>query len=224
MEFALDVEIQTPEFFTTQENLVSYIDRVWNTPKHLQEFGMPVCVISAGMHDVKNANISVQDFLRNVKFLLTNFKAICGHIIWLGSTAPSDVPYRKYVQTIKLMKEWDSSVKEMLRIDAEIRDSISFIDIYNASLNYGHENHLHMNNTWYQILGDELIIPLMVSRKGGYRTTQNNCGVSTDVTAHPITSYPSIFCLDFAHTQILARPGPYNDNCSLERFEFIFGN
>lgn len=162
MEFALDIEIQTPEFLTTQENLVSYIDRVWNFPEHLREFGKPVCVISAGMHDVKIANVTALDFLRNVKLLLANFIPVCTHIIWLGSTAPSNVPNKRFKQTIPLMKEWDSSVKEMIHIDAEFQESISFIDVYNASLKYGHDGHIHMNNTWYRILGDELITPMMV--------------------------------------------------------------
>lgn len=60
------------------------------------------------------------------------------------------------------MKEWDSSVKEMIHIDTEFQESISFIDVYNASLKYGHDGHIHMNNTWYRILGDELITPMMV--------------------------------------------------------------
>ena len=162
MEFALDIEIQTPEFLTTQENLVSYIDRVWNFPEHLREFGKPVCVISAGMHDVKIANVTALDFLRNVKLLLANFIPVCTHIIWLGSTAPSNVPNKRFKKTIPLMKEWDSSVKEMIHIDAEFQESISFIDVYNASLKYGHDGHIHMNNTWYRILGDELITPMMV--------------------------------------------------------------
>jgi hypothetical protein len=50
----------------------------------------------------------------------------------------------------------------MIQIDAEFQESISFIDVYNASLKYGHKDHIHMNNTWYQILGDELFIPMMV--------------------------------------------------------------
>ena len=162
MEFALDIEIQTPEFLTTQENLVSYIDRVWNTLEHLHEFGKPVCVISSGIHDVTIANITVLDLLQNVKLLLAKFIPVCTHVIWLGSTAPLNDPDKNFIQTIPLMKEWDSSVKEMIQIDAEFQESISFIDVYNASLKYGHNDHVHMNNTWYQILGDELFTPMMV--------------------------------------------------------------
>lgn len=68
------------------------------------------------------------------------------------------------------MKERDSSFKEMKQIDAEFHESISFIDIYNASLKYGHDGYIHMNNTWYRILGDELITPMMV--RGGVRESQ----------------------------------------------------
>jgi len=37
MEFAKDIELQTPEYLTTQENVAAYIHRFWNTIDMVKE-------------------------------------------------------------------------------------------------------------------------------------------------------------------------------------------
>lgn len=160
MEFARDIEIQTPEFLTTQENLAAYIHRVWNTPDMIQEWGKPMCVISAGIHDVAINNISTVDYLRNVNSMLKNFTSVCEHIIWLGNTAPSGGESH-HLQTIDNMKSWDNAVRELIGMETEFFHNMSFIDVHNASLTWPHDDHIHMKSDWYQQLGNNFFLPLV---------------------------------------------------------------
>ena len=105
MEFAKDVELQTPEFQTsTQENIAAYIDRVWNTAELLKDWGKSVCVLSAGNHDMVIANITTTvEYIQNVKFMLTNIMdSCCVHMIWLRNT--TDIKdYPEHIQTKEKM-------------------------------------------------------------------------------------------------------------------------
>ena len=110
MEFAKDVDLQTPEFQTTQENIAAYIDRVWNTA------GKSVCVLSAGNHDMLIANNTTVEYIQNVKVMLTNMMDSCVHIIRLGNTA--DIKdYPENIQRKEKMKLWDVSVKETIEAE-----------------------------------------------------------------------------------------------------------
>ena len=116
MEFAKDVDLQTPEFQTTQENIAAYIDRVWNTAELLKDWGKSVCVLSAGNHDMVIANITTVEYIQNVKFMLTNMMDSCVHMIWLGNTA--DIKdYPEHIQTKEKMKLWDVSMKKMIEVE-----------------------------------------------------------------------------------------------------------
>lgn len=160
MEFARDVEMQTPEFVTTQENLAAYIDRVWNTPDMIQEWGKPICVISAGIHDVAIVELPLADYVKNVNFLLTNFLSVCEHIIWLGNTAPrNDDSHHR--QKVGIMRTWDDAVRGVIDKEAKFSDRMSFIDVYDASLKRHHIDHIHMGGQWYQQLGNNLLVPLV---------------------------------------------------------------
>ena len=119
MEFAKDVELQTPEFQTsTQENIAAYIDRVWNTAELLKDWGESVCVLSAGNHDMVIANITTTvEYIQNVKFMLTNIMdSCCVHMIWLRNT--TDIKdYPEHIQTKEKMKLWNVSMKKMIEVE-----------------------------------------------------------------------------------------------------------
>ena len=154
MEFAKDVELQTPEFQTTQENIAAYIDRVWNTAELLKDWGKSVCVLSAGNHDMVIANITTTvEYIQNVKFMLTNIMdSCCVHMIWLRNT--TDIKdYPEHIQTKEKMKLWDVSVKKMIEVEPTLHRMMSFIDVHNASLTHAREDHIHMDQNWYKLLG-----------------------------------------------------------------------
>ena len=163
MEYARDIEIQTPEFLTTQENLAAYISEVWNTLDLIQEWRRPVCVVSAGLHDMTIKNISTRSYVQNVNFMLNKFTPVCDHVIWLGNTAPpasSSNENQKYKQTYALTKLWNRAVMDMIA-NSKFSHKMSFIDVHEASWTYPHADHIHMTRDWYEKLGNGLFLPLI---------------------------------------------------------------
>mmetsp|Transcript_25446 Transcript_25446/g.53208 ORF Transcript_25446/g.53208 Transcript_25446/m.53208 type:complete len:381 (-) Transcript_25446:36-1178(-) len=160
LEYATDVEIQTPEFRTTQENVAAFIDRDWNTPVMVQEWGKPICLLGTGNHDSRIKGITTGYFLRNVKFLLETFSHVCEHMIWIGNTA-NKKDDDKYPQTKELMKQWDTATKRMIEAEPTLRDMMTFIEVRRAALRWPHADHIHLDDAWYKKLGNELLIPLI---------------------------------------------------------------
>jgi len=151
MEFARDLEIQTPQFQTTQENLAAYVSHKWNTPELLELWGKPICVLGAGNHDILLDNITTEDFVRNVRFMLTTMQPACGHLVWLGNT--TNGRESEYPQTMRQMKSWDAAVKEMIESEPLLLGMSSFIDVIDASLTFPHADFIHMDDRWYSELG-----------------------------------------------------------------------
>eukprot|EP00977_Amphora_coffeiformis_P026313 scaffold25467_cov92-Amphora_coffeaeformis.AAC.1 len=58
VEFARDVELQTPQFSTTQENVASFLNRTWNTKEMLKIYEKPTCVVNTGHHDAIIGNLT----------------------------------------------------------------------------------------------------------------------------------------------------------------------
>ncbi len=155
MEFARDTEIQTPEFRTTQENLAAYIIRTWNSPEMLKHWRKPICVLSAGNHDIMVHGIPTEKIVQNVKFMLTKMKPACDHMIWLGNTSSNR---RSTFPQAKLrMLSLEKGIKEMLVSHPELLDMMSFVDVIDASLTYPHKDFIHMYDKWYFLLGEWFI-------------------------------------------------------------------
>jgi hypothetical protein len=68
VEFARDVEIQSLEYTTTQQNVAQYLQRHWNTKEMMTDFGRPICVVGAGVHDMTIPNVQLPVFLENVQW------------------------------------------------------------------------------------------------------------------------------------------------------------
>lgn len=154
-EFARDTEIQTPEFRTTQENLAAYITRTWNSPEMLQHWRKPICILSAGNHDILINGISTEDIVRNVKFLLMTMKPACEHIIWLGNTSSNR--RSTYRQAKERMFHLEKGVKELIASEPELQEMLSFLDVIDASLTFPHKDYIHMYDKWYSLLGEWFI-------------------------------------------------------------------
>ena len=118
----------------------------------LQEWGKPICVLSAGIHDVLIPNITKEIFVQNVKHLLTNFTRVCESIVWLGNTAPTRDD-SDYPQTPALVKTWNMAVREMIA-QSNFGPAVLFIDVHTASKVYPRMDRIHMQDKWYELLGN----------------------------------------------------------------------
>lgn len=162
IEFARDVEIQTPKYKTTQENIAAYLHQSWNLPGSplVQKWGLPICVINTGAHDRLLEGLTLEDFIGNVNWYLSLFTAECSHIIWLSSTAPAKDGLN-FPQTEKAMKEYNEAVKELLTKSRVLNRMSSYIDIFDASLNWPHADHIHMDDMFYHKFGDWMVETFM---------------------------------------------------------------
>lgn len=158
IEFARDVEIQTPQFTTTQENVVAYLRASWNDfgSPLLQAWGLPICVINTGLHDSFIPGIRVEDFVKNVDWYLNLFQSQCAHFIWLSSTAPND-----NMEVEALVKTYDDAVKSLIRNSRNLRRMTSFINVFDSSKGWPHDN-THMDDNWYHNFGNWLVSTFMV--------------------------------------------------------------
>ena len=149
VEFARDVEVQTDLFNTTQENLALYLEREWNSPSLVEDFGRPICVVSTGNHDVAIPNITKTAYLLNVQWYLHLLASQCDHLVWLANTSPkTDDFLQKKAQT----QDWNLGVGDMLLRDDTLRSMSSFVDIFDASTTFPHEDNVHMHGSWYKQL------------------------------------------------------------------------
>jgi hypothetical protein len=150
VEFARDVEVQTEQFATTQKSIAYYLGRDWNTEAITADFGRPICVVGAGHHDAGIPNITKAVFLTNVERYLNLLSAQCDHIIWLSNNSPlTDDAVQKINQT----REWNLGVRDIL----VHRNKSSFVDVFEASRDFPHEDDLHMDSRWYDLLGGMLL-------------------------------------------------------------------
>ena len=165
VEFARDVEIQTPKYSTTQENIAAYLQQAWNEPNSalVKEWGLPICVVNTGMHDAAIPGMTVPDFIRNVDWYLKIFQSQCAHFIWLSNTAPNQ-DMSNFPQTETLMRSYDLAVKEYIAttMPRSLRHMTSFINIFDSSMKWPHDDHIHMDNLWYHKLGQWFVNTLMV--------------------------------------------------------------
>ena len=149
VEFARDVELQTSEYATTQENLLSsYIASKWNKPVELVfEFGRPNCVVSAGHHDVGIPNITLSVYLQNVQRYLELLVQQCDYIVWISNNAPAT---NLYEQTVDGTHAWNMAVLDLLlHSKGLMRTNVFFLDVFNASIPYAKDDNIHMSPTWY---------------------------------------------------------------------------
>mmetsp|Transcript_6838 Transcript_6838/g.10245 ORF Transcript_6838/g.10245 Transcript_6838/m.10245 type:complete len:423 (+) Transcript_6838:138-1406(+) len=164
--FARDVELQTPEFHTTQENYAAYISRTWNTPELVRDWGKPICVMREGMHNIINRAIRGMDkdvfdakFTDNILWVLKTYQPVCQHFVWLGNTANGNEtlanPFH-FLQTMENMKQMDTEIKEVIESEPELRSMVSFIDVHDASLFRPHMDFVHMGSDWCTDLGNWL--------------------------------------------------------------------
>jgi hypothetical protein len=156
MEFARDVKIQSPQYATSQENIaLGFLNSStqWNQDSISSSFGPTACVISTGFHDIAVPNITKSLFIANVKWYLGLLHPACGHLIWLANTAPEARNPHRFPQTVNSTLEWNTAVRHLLENAPEWRHKSSFVDVFNASRTFPHQDHVHMDISWYEALG-----------------------------------------------------------------------
>jgi hypothetical protein len=151
VEFARDVELQTDQYKTTQENLLSvYIAEHWNAPiEMIEEFGRPLSVVSAGHHVIWLPNITKEIYLENIHWYLGILSQQCDFILWVANNALDD---DKFVETRSQTFEWNMAVQDLLLANREFRRKSFFLDAFNDSLEYPHGDNVHMEYPWYAAL------------------------------------------------------------------------
>ena len=160
VEFAKDVELQSPSYRTTQENIVWYLREHFNRPQLVTEWGKPVCVIGTGFHDmillIKTDDFNMDRFVENVEWYLMLMKDECSHMIWVTNTAPSRENPKNWPQTIERTKEWNDGVRAMIENNLELLRMSSYVDVFDASLDIPHkpDDHIHLLDTWYGDIGN----------------------------------------------------------------------
>jgi hypothetical protein len=146
VEFARDVEIQSHEYNTTQQNVARYLQRHWNTKEMMAEFGRPICVVGTGVHDMTIPNVQLPVFLENIQWYVDILSSVCEHIVWLSNTCPAT---EAYAQKKQYTNEWNLAVRDLLMV----RDRTSFVDVFASSVDYEHRDNIHMSPDWYDLLG-----------------------------------------------------------------------
>jgi hypothetical protein len=82
IEFARDVEIQTPEYTTTQENIASFLSKSWiSKGALLDDWGLPICKLS----DVMTVCVCFVCCFRFVRHIVIGENAIEGsHVLTIA--------------------------------------------------------------------------------------------------------------------------------------------
>jgi hypothetical protein len=153
IEFARDVIMQSPEFLTTQENIAAFLNRTYNSPLLVQDWGKPVCVVNTGHHDMAIPNITIPKFLSNVEWYLNLLNPHCSSIVWLSTTAPQTEQYFQKVNDTLLCNQ---GVQGILSRSHELRTKSVFVDVFEASRSWPHRDNIHMDSVWYAKLGQLL--------------------------------------------------------------------
>ncbi|CAB9523197.1 expressed unknown protein [Seminavis robusta] len=181
IDFARDVELQTPQHKTTQENFASFLHQQYNAdPWVMQSFGgPPVCVVGMGVHDMAIPSIALPQYLTNLEWFLSllllppandaeeqerldktyDIAPTCSHVVWIHSTAPkrqndTDPAYFYAPQTVERTREWNQAVHQML-LNTKVlpKQRLTIIDVFDASQHYDHRDNVHLQRPWYKSLG-----------------------------------------------------------------------
>ena len=163
IEFARDVELQTPQFRTTQENIAH-----WVTTEHVPKYGRPVCVMGAMYHDIRIGDPDGSEpdearFISNLREFFRLLQPACAHIIWITPNAPNT---EDYPQKTPLVRRWNDLVEGMIR--TEFSDVIrgengvpapfaTIIDHFEASIDGPHDDNAHMSRDYASKVANLLI-------------------------------------------------------------------
>lgn len=145
MEYARDVEWQTADYMTTQENTAGLLQHPGS-----ELYNNTVCVMAAGLHDMDVPFTNVGKYIQNVEWYLSLYlKTVCHRVVWLSNATPLT---NNYTQTIAKTQEWNEAVK--WKLHQRFFHSTIFIDLWDASRTELHADNLHMDLPWNRKLSE----------------------------------------------------------------------
>ncbi|XP_063405662.1 uncharacterized protein LOC134689619 [Mytilus trossulus] len=103
VEFARDVEIQTPTSYTTQGAISQY----------LQLNVYAVCVVNSGIHDMALPHLTDQQYVKHVHFYVQQLVNSCQNVTWMSITAVRGD--KGFPQNNRRIHLWNMLIKDMLR-------------------------------------------------------------------------------------------------------------
>ena len=95
-------------------------------------------------------NITLEIYLDNVQMYLQALDRTCDHFVWQANTCPLA---NKYKQTPESILKWNTAVFDMIVKTAHLLHKTSYVNVYNASINFKHMDNIHMSPEWYKTLG-----------------------------------------------------------------------
>ncbi len=158
VEFASDVEQQTPYGNTTQETALFYVKLQLGVNGLTREDS--VCVVNTGVHDQqlcegKSDAECLDMYATNVRWYLGVLRQGCGSVIWISTTSVAGDP--KYPQTNESLLEWNRVVNEEL---VPSYSEAFYVDVWNLSATSPRDGNIHFQPEYYDTLGN-LFIGLM---------------------------------------------------------------
>jgi len=141
IEYASDVEHQTPHTNTTQETAVLYLQNQ-NVSIHDN-----VCVANNGIHD-QNACWNRDEclYLDNVKTYFQLLDSVCGSIVWIGlSSVGGDT---RHSQRDEQGLEWNREIAKLLA--TSYPQKAYFVDVWNLSLTSKRRDNVHLQYDYYK--------------------------------------------------------------------------
>jgi len=160
VEYASDVEQQTPHTNTTQETVSLYLAAQLKMQNLTRDDS--VCVVNTGVHDQKLChqgrtsdadadNECLELYVNNVKSYMKQLDPVCGNIVWLGITSvrgDSDQPQRNEVSL-----QWNRAVNASLARWYPTKSF--FVDVWNVSSHATHRpnDNIHFEPEYYVPLG-----------------------------------------------------------------------
>lgn len=145
IEFAQDVEVQTPTTSTTQETAALYL-RNDNKEDH-------VCVVNAGTHDheiKKSPDTPPDQFIENVKTYFELLDSVCGNLVWVSISQMNEkwvMPEANY-----LSLDWNQKVSSMMSSKFPYNSYIINVWDESVAAQFRGEdtNKLHFEDSYYE--------------------------------------------------------------------------
>eukprot|EP01083_Nonionella_stella_P095090 266886_1 len=152
VEYASDVEQQTPTTNTTQQTTSLYLRN------QLQQYNLTTddraCVVNAGVHDQNICAVPtwIPDeqcsdiYMTNVETYLKELDSVCGYIVWISITSClNDVRYpQKNSRSIK----WNRGVESLM--NRLYPEKSFFVDVWEKSSNTTHLDNIHFEASYYK--------------------------------------------------------------------------
>lgn len=138
IEFARDVALQSTLYRTTQENILHFVQQHYDRKN-------TVCIVSSGQHDVSIPNFTPEQHARNVVwYVQLLYRDVCHDVVWIGNTAPAR-EHTEWPQGREILRRMDQAVVGQTMLSA-------FVDVFGASMHFGHMDNIHMEEAWYEAL------------------------------------------------------------------------